>query len=170
MSKLLNFNAWANKIASEKKAVKSKATKYVQDTVRKVYKEAVKVSPQWSGNFAYNWALEFGSHSQYYTKRFKITPWNAVRDPSKDGVHSAGATARVAGDPVIVNAAVKDVEDIIMQIKWNHKIRLVNHTPIAEDMAAGRIRLRPANTVSGTHAVVEHLKTKFKFLKSQDKI
>ncbi len=154
MGAIKNINAWMAKTEKGKAAIKSKATKYVQDQVRKVYKTAVTISPQWSGNFAYNWVIEFSGTSPGYSTKFKQVPWNTItRDE-----------ARVAGDSEVVNAAMKDMEDIIQQIKWNNKIRIVNKSPIADDMEAGLIRLRPENMVLGTYAVLAHLKQKYRYI------
>ena len=152
MAFLKNINAWKQKSEAAKKKIKSSATLYVQNKVLTIYKEALKVSPQWSGNYAYNWTIEFtGYKDGSYEKRFKVTPWQAL--------YKYGAAKR--GDPEAINAALANTMHLIEHIKWNSAVKLVNNSPIADRIEAGTVKLRPENVIPGGQGVIAHLQTKY---------
>ena len=67
--------AWKNKTEAAKRKIRSSATSYVQSQVTKVLKDALRVSPQWSGNYAYNWTVEYTGYQAAYSRAFKAEPY-----------------------------------------------------------------------------------------------
>lgn len=154
MIKIANLNTWKTKTEAAKKRVRLSATKHVQNAVRKVYKEALRVSPQFSGNMTFNWAIETSTNKPSYSARFKPADWRTVRV----------ADRRQAGDLTAINAALSAEEDIIQQLKWNHNISLVNTSPQAQLIEDGLVKLRPENLVTGGLGVKAYLKAKYRYL------
>ena len=149
---LVNINAWKVKTASAKKKIKSSATSYVRKTVKKVFLEALKVSPQWSGDYVFNWRIEVTGYTFGYNNRFKVNPWQSLEDP------------KYAGHPTAINAAKFGLDQYIEVVKWNSNVRLVNHAPVASLLEAGEVGLRPENLIAG-QGVVSYLKSRYSFLK-----
>lgn len=154
MGVLGGLNAWAVKSNSAKKKIKQKAGVYVQAKTKAVLLEALRVSPQWSGNFAANWDIVTSLNGQSgYTKAFKVDDW-----------HSQKETAHKVGDRPAIAFNLMLNQDTIDSIKWNTKISITNNALIADDMEAGNIKLRPENAGAET-AILAHLKQKFPYIK-----
>lgn len=141
-------NQWLSKTKAQREQVKSTATKFVQDKAIKILKEALRVSPQYSGDYAFNWFLETNQIEAGYDRRFKGKPWNQV-------------TMRQQGDKRAINENLRVNMELIRQIKWNNKIRLVNKSPTAELLDAGAVKLRPENLIEAPQGVLAYLKMKY---------
>jgi len=153
---LININAWRNKIESDKRKIKSKATDYVQKKAKEVLMEALRVSPQWSGNYAANWVIETNqTGSSTKTNKFKVTPWQALIGAEKQ----AGDTAAINWNYTYIN------KEVIENLRWNTKIRLTNHADIHPEMEAGTVKLRPVNLIPNGPGVIAHLKAEFPYLR-----
>lgn len=152
-----NLNAWIKKSDAAKKQVKTKATHFVQAKVKQVLKDALTVSPQWSGNMAVNWFIETNqTGSAGEIGKFKVTPWQKLQNPW---------TAKKAGDQEAVHYNLQYLNtDTIASLKWNSRIRLVNYTEAAEKIEAGQVKLRPENYIPGGVGVLAYLKAKYKFV------
>jgi hypothetical protein len=146
--------AWKNKTEAAKRRVKSSATVYVRNQAKKVLLEAVRVSAQWSGNFAYNWFLEVAGNQGAYDRRFKVEPWQSLRGQE-----------RQVGDPRVEQALKLHIEDMLLAIKWNSTVRLVNYAPVAQMIEDGTVTLRPQNLVPAGYSVIKYLEAKYKILK-----
>jgi hypothetical protein len=161
---IANLNAWVGKTQAEKAKVKAKAGEYVRSKVRQVLREALIVSPQWSGNYAANWVIETNKTGKgSYTSKFKVDPWTKLIDSNKPY-----GTEKSAGHLEAIKWNLKYINDeIIEQIKYNSIIRLNNYSPVAEDIEQGNIQLREPNRASlpGGTGVLAHLSAKFKFVK-----
>lgn len=145
--------AWKNKTEAAKRKIRSSATSYVQSQVTKVLKDALRVSPQWSGNYAYNWTVEYTGYQAAYDPRFKAEPYWSIRGSEKK-----------AGDTQAIKANLSDQLEVIERIKWNHKVRLVNHAPVAELIETGQVKLRPENKIPGNVGVISYLKQKYRIV------
>lgn len=150
----INVNAWKRKTEAAKRKVQSSATVYVRAQAKKVWLEAVRVSPQWSGNYAYNWVLEVRSTPRGYDPRFKVTPWQALKSPKQ------------AGNVDTIRAALQFVDEMLEPIKWNSQVRLVNYAPVAPLIESGQVTLRPENLIPGGYGVIKYLETKYKYLRA----
>jgi hypothetical protein len=151
MAFVKNINAWRNKSQSAKSKIRSSASSYVRRKVLVVYKDVLNVSPQWSGNYAYNWTIETSHYGGgQYDPRFKKDPWFTL-------------TPKQAGDPEAIAAAMSWAKDVIEDIKWNTKVSLVNRSPIADEIESGEIKLRPENLIPGGMGIVAYIKTKYSF-------
>lgn len=152
-----NINAWKAKTESAKAKVKASATEYVRRQAMIVLKEAVRVSPQFSGDYAYNWKLEVNRQEGSYDNKFKPPDYNWKTVPLAD--------RKQAGDLAAIQGALEYSRDAVLPlIKWNSIIRLVNYSPTAEIINSGQVRLRPENLIYAPDGVVAHLNMKFKYL------
>lgn len=158
------------------KSVKLSATETVQLRVTKVLNEAIRVSPQWSGNYAVNWGIETNQNPVFgYQRTLKVEPWNQLKwwDTGVDKVTSTqkkflskhqGKYASYAGAPATIAEARKnDNRETIASIKWNTKIRLVNKAEVADLIESGLLtdKLRKVNMIPGNVGVVTYLKSKY---------
>ena len=160
MIQLRGLNTFLAKTAKQRELVKQKATDFVRGKAKLVLMEAYKVSPQWSGDFVYNWAIETSSSgSRGYTPYYK---------KGKTGNRGEDVFEPVQmGDPAAATAGMRQWEQYSLgSIKWNSKIRLVNYAPEAEGIASGELVKRPENIIPGAVSVMAHLQAKFKYLES----
>lgn len=150
-----NLNTWKHKTEAAKAKIKSKATDYVRRQVKQAYKTALRVSPQWSGNYAYNWFIEVPGNKGAYDRRFKVLPFTAITNPKQ------------AGDREAIEAAEKHLDDMLKHVKWNSNVRLVNYAPVAPMIEQGLVKLRDRNRAFiGSGGVIAYLEFKYKFLKN----
>lgn len=173
---IANANAWKNKTQKEKDKIKSKATDYVQAKVKRLINVILEVSPQWSGDYAYNWRVEGAGYSFGYYARFKRVPYWSLRDRSKfdekgNMTHKgSNESARYAGHPEAIKAAKAINYEVIAQLKWNSKIKIVNHSPMSYFIENHQVKLRPVNSrpPKGMQGVLEFISTQseFRYLKT----
>ena len=150
----VNMNIWRSKTEAAKKRVQQSANKHVQAVALRVVHDAMKVSPQWSGNYAFNWQLQFGPMAgTSYQKTFKVEPFYLLRPNEKQ-----------VGHPTAIQAGMRRERELVKDLKWNHKLKLVNLAPVAAIIDSGLIRLRPENLVDGSTAITEYLKAKYRFV------
>lgn len=151
-----NVNAWLAKTKAQRDRIKKSATEHVQEKVRQVVKDAMKVSPQWSGDFAYNWSVVRTNYPSYYRPYYRKSP---------TGSYPSGFTPYKAGTPEPINKRMAELEDNISSIAWNSKVSIVNNAPVAELIESNRVALRPENFIPGGLGVAAYLKSKYKFLR-----
>ena len=162
----VNMQVWKKRLESTEKKLKMKANTYVRLQVKKVLVEALKVSPQWSGNYAISWQLVTNIVSKpRYDEKFKVDPWHALRGNEK-----------AAGDPdalewnlehvnkQVLGIRVTDAMDLRYALKWNSNVKLVNMAPVHQMIEDGTVNLRPENSIPGGAGVIAHLKARFKFV------
>lgn len=150
----VNMRLWQAASDKLKKRVRGRANEVVRLAALTVVKEAMRVSPQWSGNYAINWQLQFGPMAgSAYQTTFKVEPFYKLRPNQKH-----------LGHPDAINLGMARETELVQGLKWNHKLRLVNLAPVAPLLANGEVKLRPENLVAGGVVVSEHLKSKFRGL------
>lgn len=159
MIQIKGLNTFMAKTAAQKAMVKQKAAEFVRAKARAVLLDALKHSPQYSGDFTYNWHIETGtSGSAGYSKWFK-----------KDFTGRGDLYPPVgAGHQDAIKSALSDNNNLeISNLKYNSKIRLVNHAPEAAGISSGDFVTRKENAINGSigaPGVVGYLKVKYKFL------
>lgn len=129
----------------------------------KMFTELVEGSAQWSGNLASNWNYSVGGADYSYTeipnKRGNSTKINYQDGTHRFGVFEAGANPAVAD-------ALSQMKTV-PQPTWRDKVYMTNMTPtetgayLEEEIAAGRIKLRPVNLVQGQVVTIESLAIKY---------
>jgi hypothetical protein len=170
----INFDEWKRRSASALKKVHMSANDLVRRRVKMVLDEAVRVSPQWSGNYAINWGIETKAAGSWQVqKSLKVDPWTDLEkwDIGTDGKQSGSkygdfrlskGLAKSAGDPIALAFARKNKNyEVIAEIKWNTKVRLVNYAKVGDLIDSGEVKLRKVNLIPGNKGVAEYLKSKF---------
>lgn len=179
MATLLDIRKWDRLLDRTRSNMDKKANDVVRTRVKKVYLDAVKVSPQWSGNYAINWGIETNQVKPATQMALKKTPWttlawwdnnagDALSKPTgpAPGKDKSKPWAEHRGAPAALALAKKgDTLEQIAQLKWNNKIKLVNMSPIADQLDSGTLHLRNVNLIQGHVGVVSYLKAKYSFLK-----
>lgn len=151
MIKTGNLNAFIKKSEAAKAKLRLKAAAYIKRRVKMILKDALTVSPQWSGNYALNWTVSLKDETAPYDPTFKVDDYWKI-------------TPKQKGDKEAITMAMTREQVNIDRIKWNSKISIKNVAPVAEEIEAGRVRLRPVNTIPMGLGVVSYLNTKYKVL------
>lgn len=153
-----NINALTAMTERQRKQVKQKANIYVRGKVVEVLKAALKVSPAWSGNYAYNWQIEHAATGKAdYQKTFKVEDWRLLQKPWR---------VMNKGDKGLMQRNLQSLnKEAIDSIKYNSKIKLVNYAPVAEMIEQNQVKLRPESAIPGDAGVMSYLKAKYKFIR-----
>lgn len=176
MASLLNFEKWLDAKRHATKVIEQKATAFVRARIKTVLHDAVKVSPQWSGNYAASWTIATNKLGPGEWQRYmlKVDPWTDLRwwddakptNPTKSE-KAAGSKelAKSAGHPeALRRAAMANDELIDNEVQWNTNVSLVNRAPIAEGLDAGTVHLRNVNMIAAPEGVMIYLKAKYPFM------
>lgn len=152
---LFGVNKAILKTKKQRERLKNGATNYVKDTVRKVLKELVLNTPQWTGNTAASWAIHVtggtlaGHPTVFYTEGWE------------------DAIPRFKGDPQAWAVARQENMRSFEAIRWNSKIKIINNAPFADELAtmtdaeASKL-LRPNNYIRGDVMAVQTVAMKYK--------
>ena len=121
-----------------------------------VFKSIVLTSPQWSGNLASNWNYSVGAPDNSYAEVLE-----------KEGAldldfraYSVGANPAVGRS--LLRAARADAPT------WRQPVFITNATPseaagyLVQDIAVGKVKLRPVNMVPAQGAIISFTVDKFK--------
>lgn len=139
-------------IAAKKVYAETKTLNHIKKTCANLLYDAALASPQWSGDYASNWNIVTGSFASY-NGQLKVIPWQALRGNEKS-----------RGDDIAVDIAVDRGMSAIDSIKLDSKIRLVNPAPVAADLEAQKIQIRPVNKLDPDVSVVSYLKMRYRCL------
>ena len=121
------INAMVAKLRKHQLIMQGKITETKRKLVRDVFTDLVKGSPQWSGNLASNWYIEFHGNKGSYSPIDNYDPQNW-----KDVEHyQAGA------DPAVSRTLQRELSKL-NQIRWNSKVQIVNYTPYAQEVEDGQ--------------------------------
>jgi len=176
VTSLLNIQRWHDIEKRAKAQLKTRATIYVRSRIKKVFEDAIKVSPQWSGNYAANWTIETNATGVVgYNSALKVNPWTnlqwwdtAVTGVTKEQAKWASASskprAKHVGAPRALKFARDQFNEKLLSVKWNTKVRIVNKSPVAELLDTEQVNLRKVNLIPGHTGVMSYLKAKHTFL------
>jgi hypothetical protein len=157
----------ASKLAASIKSLE-KVRKKVADTADGIYRQKlyylyerlVRVSPQWSGDFASNWNIVVDGNMPVYK------PWPGKFESMvhrKDGEHGAAyrVTPHQAGDPEAVGTALARGAAQLRGVTIKSQIHFVNATELEVGAAGATMigldgieRLRPENVIP-THTSLQ---------------
>lgn len=124
--KAKNIDGFIAKLKKHKLIVEGKVAETKRNLVRDIFIDVVQGSPQWSGNLASNWYIEFHSNKGRYSKisGYKTKAWN------RDDPYQVG------DDPAVSRTLMRELPKIA-DIRWNSKVQIVNYTPYASEVEAG---------------------------------
>jgi hypothetical protein len=99
--------------------------------VKHIFTDLVTLTPQWSGNLASNWYIEFTSVKGAYKQLDGYLPsgeWDmAMATGSMELPFSRGM------DPAVDTTLTRELSKL-PKIRYNTNVRIVNYTPYAEDV------------------------------------
>lgn len=137
-------------VEKKKAAAEDIASKHIQKICYRLLDDAATASPQWSGDYASNWNIVSGRKPRY-DPYLKVIPWQNLIGEE-----------RARGDEIAVQLAIDRSYEPISKLRWNAKIRLVNTAPIAEELEAMEVNLRPVNRLTPDVSVISFLKMKYR--------
>lgn len=122
--------------------------------VRHVLTDLVKGSPQWSGNLASQWYVEFhGQRGSYHQiANYSAETWYANQH------------YQMGDDPAVTRTLNRELPKID-GIRWNSKVRIVNYAPYAAEVEQGigpeGQPIRDENLELGRVAMVAYVANKY---------
>lgn len=122
------------KLQKDKAKILGKVTETHQRLVYAILVDLVTLTPQWSGNLASNWQLEFHSYSARYRELQGKKAFEVVRGSA---MMADFAPYQKGDDPAVSIALDREVWKI-PQIRWNSKVKITNPTSYASDVNEGR--------------------------------
>lgn len=153
MLQISGVNRYVTKTAKQKAQVKRGAENLVKRMARTVLKDLVLNAPQWSGETASSWRIDlnYRSASESRGSSLKVEDWTSVLpNPSYKGDSEAWVDALAANT------------DALKAIKYNSKVRLVNISPYAVELATGDSSgLRRGNFIPGDVMAINYVTAKY---------
>lgn len=154
------LNSLLAKIEKHKLLMHKTVTERKRRLVEMVLTDLVQGSPQWSGNLASNWYIEFHGNTGSYSPigNYSKTDWKT--NPH----YERGA------DPAVSQTLARELPKL-SGIRWNSKVQIVNYTPYAREVEqgigpGGWKGIRPENYKYGQIAMAEYVKMKYSRLRN----
>lgn len=140
---------------------KTNLTKTHQNLVKMMFRDLVVHTPQWSGELALHWGIEFHG--------YKAPPSTAKLSGLYDKSYTdyiAKDVYKMGEDPAVTKTIARELQKI-GQIRYNSKVKFVNNMPYAEDVQDGRgpngRSIREENKLAsyGGVAMIRYIDTKY---------
>ena len=157
--KAKNIDGFIAKLKKHQLIVEGQVTETKRRLVRDVFTDLVEGSPQWSGNLASNWYIEFHGNTGGYKKirDYKVRDWRR-----EDPYH-------VGEDPAVTKTLNRELPKIA-DIRWNSKIQIVNYAPYAASVEMGvgpeGRKIRGVNYKHGQIAMAGYVIAKYSQLRT----
>lgn len=143
MLEVKNSQAFMQKLRKDKVRLENKVAETHRRIIAHIYRDLVVMSPQWSGNLASNWVIEYTGVTGGYKQSPKYKP--AVRNelpPLEPEPY------RMSSEPTVSLAISREMRKLA-GIRYNTIVTIVNRTPYAKEVQAtkgphGR-KIRPVN-------------------------
>ena len=113
------------KLKKHELLVLGRVTATKRNIIKKIFTDLVEHSPQWSGNLASNWYIEFHGKTGSYVQNQNYVPPDMFK--WKDNPQQMG------NDPAVREALTRELPKLA-EIRWNSKVRIMNYTPYASDV------------------------------------
>lgn len=152
MIKITGLSPFLRKTQAQRAQIKQGAANFVRQQTKKVLKDLVLNTPQWSGNTAAMWRVETyaakddGRVSKLYTARWK----SILPDPSWKGDEDA------------LKVSLAFASSALASIRYNTRIQIVNNSPVADSIADESIPLRSGNFIPGDAMAMKLAATKYR--------
>lgn len=149
-----NLKGFMDKLRKHKLLVEGHITETKRRLVTDVFTDLVKGSPQWSGNLASNWYIEFHGITGSYSP---VSGYDEKKWYREDPY-------QVGDDPAVSQTLARELAKV-PKIRWNSKIDIVNYTPYAANVEAGEgpmgRPIRDENLRYGQIAMAAYAATKY---------
>ena len=157
--KAKGVDGFIKKLRQKELVMQGKVTEVKRRIVKDIFTDLVKGSPQWSGNLASNWYIEFHGAKSAYNPIANYHPSN-YHDSDK---YSVGM------NPAVSDTLNREIPKI-SQIRWNTKVIITNETPYAKEVEEGKgpgyKKIRPENLKYGQVAMLGYVLVKYGKLKT----
>ena len=157
--KAKNIDGFIAKLKKHQLIVEGRVTETKRRLVRDIFTDLVQGSPQWSGNLASNWYIEFHGNTGGYSKIEGYKDKNWYR---KNPYH-------VGEDPAVIKTLNRELPKIA-DIRWNSKIQIVNYAPYAASVEMGvgpeGRKIRDVNYKYGQIAMAGYVVAKYSQLRT----
>ena len=158
MLKVTGTRELAQRLRKDIDKVKGSITKTHQNLVKMMFRDLVAHTPQWSGDLASHWAIEF--HGKTAPAPFTQGMGKVVKEPYKMG-----------SEPTVSMTVARELAKI-PEIRYNSIVSFVNKMPYAEMVQAGvgpynpnigdYREIRDENKLFGKVAMVAFIDAKYK--------
>ena len=149
------------KLKKHKLLMEDEITDTKQRLAKLVFTDLVRGSPQWSGNLASNWYIEFHGNTGSYRPIPGYSEENWQRTEGED-------LYQVGDDPAVSNTIGRELPKI-PSIRWNSKVTIANYTPYAAEVEEGIGPFGPIRDVNykyGQIAMVGYVMAKYSKLRT----
>lgn len=164
------------KLKRDKMRIEKSVAETHRRIVKHVFTDLVTLTPQWSGNLASNWYIEFKGYKGSYTEaenKLSSADWAVAQRLGTLGEYYQMGRL---DNPVVENAMDEEL-DKISKIRYNTSVRIVNYTPYAEEVEnnvgpddgnGGRREIRDVNKLAsyGGVAMKGYIEMKYGNLKT----
>lgn len=164
----LNITALAKamkKIRDGQTKLKEDASAAYRQKLRALLEIAAHVSPQWSGDYASNWAFAIDGDMPVYRM------WQEKHTPGMTPVEGENGKvtyrAHQAGDLEAIGTAVARGTGQLKSVTYKSQVHLVNMTPLemtGTHMVGpdGTVKLRPVNMLTGGERIESYIRARAK--------
>lgn len=156
--KPIGVDSFIKKLRQQEVSLKTKVAIAKRKLIKDVFTDLVSGSPQWSGNLATNWYIEFSGTKGSYKPDANYKP---------DDYKSSDRFI-VGDDPAVTDTLNRELSKL-PHIGWNTDVTIVNYTPYAEEVESGKgpgwKAIRKENLKYGQIAMVGYVMTKYKSLR-----
>lgn len=154
MLKVLGINSYMKKSKLQQAQIKSGAADFVRGQTKKILRDLVLNTPQWSGNTAASWQVQVtGADISYYPTSLHVEDWKDV-DPTK-----------FKGDTEAWREALKNAQPALKAIRYNKKVSIINTADYADELATlseTELKLRKGNYIEGDVMATKLAAAKYK--------
>lgn len=140
---LEDIPAFRKQIAEEMARLDRETSATYFDWTKKVFQDVVEGTPQWSGDTAANWNYSVKS-ADYRYERIA----NKTGDSGKIDYVREDFGVFYRGHPYAVDEAMQRMS-AVPTTTWRDPVFISNDTPIAAQLDAGQVKVRPVNLVGG---------------------
>ena len=165
MLKVSNSQAFIQRLRKDKVSLENKVAETHRRIVTHILRDLVVWSPQWSGNLASNWVIEYKGVNGAYQQAPKYQA--PVRGQSPD---LGFDPYRMGSEPTVSQTIARERQKIA-GIRYNTIVTIVNKTPYAKDVQDGKgpygRSIRPENLGPyGKVAMLAMVTTKYNNLRT----
>lgn len=158
-----------------RKKVEEDADKQYRQKAYYLLEVAVKVSPQYSGEFASNWNIVVDGDMPLFRPWPAKTAGGGVRVEAyqgADGAWTSRENPHQAGDPEAVGSALARGAAKLRGVTRHHRLHLVNMSDLhtdGENMIGpdGKVHLRPVNVIPGKVRIEAYVQARARELRSK---
>lgn len=152
--KLVGINKYMQKSKAQQAQIKNGAANFVRGQTRKILRDLVLNTPQWSGNTAAMWQIGTPSAPvSYENTHLAKDDWWSIRPES------------FKGDTEAWKVALANAQPALKSIRYNSTITIQNTAPYSDELATlpeEELKLRKGNYIRGDVMAVAFATAKYK--------